>query len=78
VSLLTGRPVRADLAMTGENQSVGSAVLPVGGIKEKRWPRTPGTRLRTGVLPRRRRTVEDVPAVAAAEHDSSTLAGHAR
>jgi ATP-dependent Lon protease len=34
VSLLTGRPVRGDVAMTGE-VSLSGRVLPVGGIKEK-------------------------------------------
>merc|ERR550514_2209547 len=34
LSLASGRPVRADLAMTGE-VSLNGKVLPVGGIKEK-------------------------------------------
>jgi ATP-dependent Lon protease len=34
VSLLTGRPIRPRLAMTGEI-SLSGIVLPVGGIKEK-------------------------------------------
>jgi ATP-dependent Lon protease len=34
VSLLTGRPVRGDVAMTGE-VTLSGRVLPVGGIKEK-------------------------------------------
>jgi len=34
VSLATGQPIRADLAMTGE-LSLRGKVLPVGGIKEK-------------------------------------------
>ena len=38
VSSFTGRPVRADLAMTGEITLSGH-VLPVAGIKEKAWVR---------------------------------------
>lgn len=60
VSLLTGKPVRPDLAMTGEI-SLRGLVLPVGGVKEK----VIGAHragIRTICLPKRNmRDLEDVP-----------------
>jgi ATP-dependent Lon protease len=62
VSLLTGRPVRPALAMTGEI-SLSGRVLPVGGIKEKVLA-AHRAGVRTVVLPRRneKNLLEDVPA----------------
>jgi ATP-dependent Lon protease len=62
VSLLTGRPVRGALAMTGE-VSLSGRVLPVGGIKEKVLA-AHRAGVRTLILPRRnqRNLIEDVPA----------------
>jgi ATP-dependent Lon protease len=62
-SLLTGRPVRNDVAMTGEI-SLRGLVLPIGGVKEKVL-----AALRAGIttvmLPERnRRDLEDIPAEA--------------
>jgi ATP-dependent Lon protease len=62
-SLLTGRPVRSDVAMTGEI-SLRGLVLPIGGVKEKVL-----AALRAGIttvmLPaRNQRDLEDVPAEA--------------
>src|SRR5438034_482807 len=61
VSLLTGRQVRAGLAMTGEI-SLSGRVLPVGGIKEKVLA-AHRAGVRTLVLPRRneKNLLEDVP-----------------
>jgi ATP-dependent Lon protease len=60
ISLLTGRPVRSDVAMTGEITLQG-LVLPVGGIKEKVLAaRRAG--IHVVILPEKsRKDLEDIP-----------------
>ncbi|RMF83751.1 MAG: endopeptidase La, partial [Nitrospinota bacterium] len=60
VSLLTGRPVRNDVAMTGEITLRG-LVLPVGGIKEKVLA-AKRAGIRVVILPEKnRKDLEDIP-----------------
>ncbi len=60
VSLMTGRTVRNDVAMTGEI-SLRGLVLPVGGIKEKTIA-AHRAGIRTVMLPaRNKRDLEDIP-----------------
>jgi ATP-dependent Lon protease len=68
VSLLSGKPIRHDVAMTGEI-SLRGLVLPIGGVKEKTL-----AALRAGIkcvmLPKRNeKDLEDVPAEARAKLD---------
>jgi ATP-dependent Lon protease len=63
VSLLTGIPVRADVAMTGEI-SLRGLVLPIGGVKEKTLAALRAG-IRTVMLPKRNeKDLEEVPAEA--------------
>lgn len=59
VSLLTGRPARRDVAMTGEITLTGR-ILPVGGIQEKILA-AKRAKVKTAIIPRKNRTdVEDL------------------
>ena len=63
VSLLTDKPVRSDVAMTGE-VSLRGLVLPIGGFKEKTLAALRAG-IKTVMLPRRNaKDIEDVPAEA--------------
>jgi ATP-dependent Lon protease len=65
-SLLTGRPARSDVAMTGEI-SLRGLVLPIGGVKEKVLA-AQRAGITTVMLPaRNRRDLEDIPADARAQ-----------
>jgi ATP-dependent Lon protease len=60
VSLLTGRPVRSDTAMTGEI-SLRGLVLPVGGIKEKVTAAARAGLKRVMLPARNKRDFDDIP-----------------
>ena len=65
-SLLTQRPVRSDVAMTGEI-SLRGLVLPIGGVKEKVLAALRAG-IKTVLLPaRNRKDLEDIPADAQAQ-----------
>jgi ATP-dependent Lon protease len=61
VSLLTGKQVRSDIAMTGEI-SLRGLVLPVGGIKEKVLAAHRAGIFRVFLPARNRKDFEDIPA----------------
>lgn len=62
-SLFTGRPVRNDVAMTGEI-SLRGLVMPIGGVKEKVLAALRAG-IKTVLLPaRNRRDLEEIPAEA--------------
>src|SRR6201999_1255657 len=60
VSLLSGRPVRSDVAMTGEITLTGQ-VLPIGGLKEKALA-AQRNRIRTVIAPSlNEQDVDEIP-----------------
>ena len=63
VSLFSEKPIKADIAMTGEI-SLRGLVLPIGGVKEKTLAALRAG-IKTVMLPRRNaKDLEDVPAEA--------------
>ncbi|MCC6212285.1 MAG: endopeptidase La [Burkholderiales bacterium] len=66
VSLFAGKPIRSDVAMTGEI-SLRGLVLPIGGLKEKSLAALRAG-IRTVMIPRRNeKDLEDIPADARAK-----------
>jgi len=66
VSLLTGRPIRPDVAMTGEI-SLRGLVMPIGGLKEKTLAALRAG-IKTVMVPKRNeKDLEDIPADAKAK-----------
>jgi ATP-dependent Lon protease len=75
VSLLTGRPVRHTVAMTGELTLQGR-VLPIGGVKQKVLAAHAAGLTQIVVPERNRADLDDVPADVAAQlefHPSMTI-----
>ncbi len=68
VSLLTGRPVRSDVGMTGE-VSLAGRVLPIGGLKQKLLAAQRAGLTTVFVPERNRPDLDDVPAELLAELD---------
>jgi ATP-dependent Lon protease len=72
-SLASGRPVRADVGMTGE-VTLNGRVLPIGGVKQKLLA-AQRAGLKTVFLPQRNEPdLDDVPAEVLAELDVRIVA----